>query len=295
MRDRPGDPRRDALVSHNVLDLTHDAEGNIASAGYAPLPLTAESRTMLVPPVSGFDEASGTVEAAAVVYGVTDSYNTRFLRGAFNEWLDRDLAKGVVPLVWSHNHSRRVGRLVDYKDLPDKLVVVAQLDDPNAPEMPEGRAKWIRKAWDGLKRGILDEVSVAVTRDQTRTAADGALEFVKARMIHLGIVLEGAVPGAVVLGVRQPGPKVPDLSPLFAASAAPGPEASPPAPLAPEIAYYARMDRAYELAGLDPTRAPDPVDEALAEADAALALLEGRLARHDIDTAIADSRRLQGG
>lgn len=265
-------------MSQTKLNVKLDAAGNVVSADYAPVPLTATTRTFVHPELTGFDESTGIIEAAAVTYGVTDTYNTRFLPGCFNEWLTRDLEHGVVPLVWSHNHAKRVGRLVDFKDAADKLVVVAQLDNPDTA--PESRQPYIRKAWAALRQGILDEVSVAVAADDIRTSADGATEFVKARMVHLGLVLEGAVPGAVVLGVRdQLGPKIPDPSPsMVAATSAGG-----PAPMAPQLAFYARLDRAYELAGLDPVRAPDPVDEALADADAALALvasIDAREAEH---------------
>lgn len=265
-------------MSHSAQVITDD-DGNIVGVHARPAPFTGETRTFINPEITGFDEGSGIIEATAVTYGVTDTYNTRFLPGCFNAWLRRDLDKGVVPLVWSHNHERRVGKLVDFKDLPDKLVVVAQLDDP-ARAHPE-RAQWIRKAWEGVRRRILDEFSVMVVRDDYRTAPDGVGEFVKARMVHLGLVLEGAVPGAVLLGVRQPGPRIPALSPMLelAATVSGRGEPSPPAPRAPEIAYYARMDAAYRAAGLDPTQAPDRHHDAIDEADRALAALQRTLGR----------------
>lgn len=279
------------------LNVKVDGAGNVLSASYPDVPLTATTRTFVQPEITGFDEHTGMIEAAAVSYGVTDTYNTRFMPGCFTESLTRDLEQGVVPLVWSHNHDRRVGKLVDFKDYPDKLVIVAQLDNPD--NAPESRAPFIRKAWEGLRQGILDEVSVAVARiGPQQRAADGAEEFVKVRMIHLGIVLEGAVPGAVVLGVRT-GPKIPDPSPsMIAATTAAGPEAPPP--LAPQLAYFARMDAAYQAAGLDPVRAPDPIEEAEAEADEALALLADLPARemaHLSATLEATQllERLQGG
>jgi hypothetical protein len=258
------------------LDIVRNAAGQVVDLVHPEVSLSAETRTFVHPELSGFDESTGIIEASAVVYDVTDTYNTRFLPGSLTEDLKRDITSGVVPLVWSHNHGRRVGKIIDYKDSPEKLTIVAQLDNPE--ELAADRGHWVRKAWKGLKSGVLDEVSVAVERITARTAADGATEFVRARMIHLGIVLEGAVPGAVVLGVRT-APKTPPMSPtlIAAGAAAAGPGSfSPPAP---QVAWFARMDAAYQAAGLDPVRAPDPVDEAMAEADAALALLDGLASR----------------
>lgn len=262
-------------MTYRTARVIVDAEDNVVGVQERPVPLTAEARTFITPEITGFDEGTGIIEAAAVTYNATDTYNTRFLPGCFTAWLRRDLDKGVVPLVWSHNHSRRVGKLVDFKDSPDKLVVIAQLDDP--AKVPEDKAIWIRKAWEGVRRRILDEFSVMLARDQVRTAPDGALEFVKARMVHLGIVLEGAVPGAVLLGTRQAGPKIPALSPALevaTAALAAGQAAIPPQ--APELAYYARLDAAYRSAGLDPTRAPDPHQDLFDEVDELLARVSRR-------------------
>lgn len=277
------------------LDIVRDATGAVVDLVHPEVSLSAETRTFVHPELTGFDESTGIIEASAVVYNVTDTYNTRFLPGSLTEDLKRDITSGVVPLVWSHNHSRRVGRIIDYKDSPEKLTIVAQLDNPE--KLPADRAHFVRKAWRGLKSAVLDEVSVAVERITARKANDGATEFVRARMLHLGIVLEGAVPGAVVLGVRS-APKVPPMSPslIAAGAAAAGPGSfSPPAP---QVAYYARMDAAYQAAGLDPVRAPDPVDDAIAEADAALALLAGgasRDARHQLEMLEAVTTIERGG
>lgn len=233
---------------------------------------SGQVRQMIAPQVTGFDEGQGIVEAVAVTYNVTDTYGTRFLRGVFNDSLTRELP----PLVWSHNHNRRIGKIIDYKDEANRLVIIGQLDDPD--KVPQDKAGWIRKAWRGLRAAVLDEFSVLFYPQQSRKASDGATEFVRARMGHLGLVMEGSVPGAVLLGTRAASPT---LAPPLVTSAAPD------TPTAPQIAYASRLEAAYRAAGLDPARRR-PHDHELEEVDRTMAAMRARLHAYDLAAAYWD-------
>lgn len=200
--------------------------------------------------VVGFDEGTGEFEAVAVTYNITDSYRTRFLPGCFNASLRRELP----PIVWGHNDQRELGLIRDWKDQADRLVVIGQLTQPS--KVTPEQASFIQRAWKGLTSGVLTDFSVALWREKTRKASDGILEFEQCRMSHLGLVLEGAVPGAVLLATRD--------------------AAGTGSLVRPRRSNGHRLAAAYRAAGLDPSRTSE-LAAVEAMADDALASVSRRL------------------
>lgn len=156
--------------------------------------------------VREFDGKTGEFEAVALVYNVTDSYSTRFLPGCFAESLKDRLP--VVHLNHLEGRDRQVAEIVDYKDSPQRLVVIGQLRPPTASDHA-------RRAWAGLKERVFD-MSIVFRRQEAREASDGVLEFAKAVLERVDFVLDGAVPGARVLSFRNAN----DIGPVAARIAA---------------------------------------------------------------------------
>jgi hypothetical protein len=140
-----------------------------------------------------FDEPTGRFEVAAVTYGTVDSHGTRWLPGVFTDSLRRQMP--TARFGHSENRARHIGTFHDWREDPDQLVLIGQLE-------PREKTPWVRRAWEGLRSRVLTDFSVVFTRKQARTAPDGVTEFVRADLHRVDLVLEGSVPGAQLLAFR---------------------------------------------------------------------------------------------
>jgi HK97 family phage prohead protease len=144
--------------------------------------------------ISGEVRAPGdgrTFEAVVMRYGVLDDYETIFNPGCFTASLEKRLPR----ITWSHDWTDVIGRVVDYKDTPDSLTVIGELDDFDA--VPRAR-----QAYAQLMSGTVDQFSVGFRRLSTEDV-DGVTHFTAATLDEVACVLSGAVPDTELLSVRS--------------------------------------------------------------------------------------------
>lgn len=152
--------------------------------------------------VTDVDGDGRTFTARAVTYDVVDDYGSVFVRGVFNESLDRRLPV----IAWAHDWSEPIGRAIGYEDAEDGLYLTGRLSDPE--DVPRAR-----QALSQLADGTLTDVSVGFSGTQRRSPTEeeaarfpGAKEIItRADLDETSMVLRGAVPGAKVLSMRSGG------------------------------------------------------------------------------------------
>lgn len=139
-------------------------------------------------------DTPGMFEAVVVRYGVVDSYDTIFDEGCFTASLEERLPR----ITWGHDWADVIGQYVDYKDGPDGLTLVGQLDDFEA--VPRAR-----QAYAQLKSGTIDQFSVGFHRNPggTWTDEDNREHFRDCGLDEAALVLAGAVPGTKLVSVRS--------------------------------------------------------------------------------------------
>lgn len=143
--------------------------------------------------VVGTDDGGRTFTARAVTYGVVDDYNTRFVRGVFND----GLADHLPVIAWAHSWDEPIGRVTDWEERDDGLYITGRFSDPEA--VPRAR-----QAISQLSDGTLTDVSVGFSRLEDTRAEDGIVDITRAVLDEVSVVLRGAVPGAQVLSIRTP-------------------------------------------------------------------------------------------
>jgi HK97 family phage prohead protease len=140
--------------------------------------------------------AEGEFLARAVAYSMVDTYGTDFAPGVFND----SLTGNLPPVLWSHNAQESpnnvLGKLVDWHDSPQALLVVGQLDTVN-PHYDLVRSQLQNKTIVGVSVGF---VRLA---DEPSIVNEGATTITKASLMELSLVVEPSVPGAQVLAVRR--------------------------------------------------------------------------------------------
>lgn len=148
--------------------------------------------------IRAVDEGSRQFTARVVNYNVVDSYGTVWLPGCFTESLQRKLPK----VVWAHDWTKPIGKVISFDDTPEHLDVTVQLDD--FEDVPLAR-----QCFSQLKSGSMDEFSFGFVREEwtyVENAPDlpGAIEtMTKARMDEVSPVLVGAVPNTQLLSTRS--------------------------------------------------------------------------------------------
>lgn len=164
-----------------------------------------ERRTNKSAEVRVSDPIKGQVVVKPVVYNVTDDYGTQWAPGVFNDYVYGDGRSsgdvvGHTVMAWGHDWTDPIGRMVDFEDAKDAPTAVFQLDDP--AEVPRSR-----QAIAQLRSGTIRSVSVGFDRQKwtnVEDSTDGCVEIMeKAGLPETSLVLSGAVPGAVVTGVRS--------------------------------------------------------------------------------------------
>lgn len=144
--------------------------------------------------ISGEVRAPGdgrTFEAIVMRYGTLDDYETIFDPGCFTGSLEKRLPR----ITWSHDWTDVIGRVVDYKDSPETLTIVGELDDFDA--VPRAR-----QAYAQLTSGTVDQFSVGFRRTSTQDV-EGVTHFTEATLDEIACVLSGAVPDTELVGVRS--------------------------------------------------------------------------------------------
>lgn len=134
----------------------------------------------------------GTFEVLAVVYNIVDDYGTRFIKGVFNDSLE----KRLPVIAWAHDWAEPIGRATGWREDDEGLYIIGRLDLGGSVE----RAK---QAHEQMRSGTLTDVSVGFWRLADRTADDGVTEITKGDLDEVSVVLRGAVPGARLLAVRS--------------------------------------------------------------------------------------------
>lgn len=142
--------------------------------------------------VRAVDDQPGMFEAVVMRYGIVDDYDTVFDFGVFTDSLERRLPR----ITWGHDWAEVIGRYVDYRDTPDGLTLIGQLDDFDA--VPRAR-----QAYAQLQSGTIDEFSVGFRATDTYKDADGRKHFRTAILDEVALVLSGAVPGTQLVAVRH--------------------------------------------------------------------------------------------
>ena len=214
-------------------------------------------------------QEDGTIEILAVSYLITDDYGTQFQRGTFTASLEERLPV----IAWAHDWAEPLGRVTAYRETDEGLHLTARLDIGQGIPRAD-------QAYTQLRSGTLTDVSVGFMRVSSEDR-DGYTMITKAELDEVSVVLRGAVPGAKVLAVRsaRTGEQV-DLDAVVAIAAKKA---------AGEI-DQATADEALAMLSSPPATPPEPpaaeepealpeLDDAIAEADAALATLTDRSRR----------------
>lgn len=142
--------------------------------------------------VRAVDDQPGRFEAVVMRYDVVDDYDTIFDYGVFTDSLERRLPR----ITWGHDWAEVIGRYVDYRDTPEGLTLIGQLDDFDA--VPRAR-----QAYAQMQSGTIDEFSVGFRAVDTYKDADGRKHFRQAILDEVALVLSGAVPGTQLVAVRH--------------------------------------------------------------------------------------------
>lgn len=140
------------------------------------------------------DVAKKIFAARALTYGTKDSYNTSFKRGCFNASLDARMPA----VLWSHNSSRPIGKVTGYRDTEEGLDILVQFANTDA--VPDARM-----AYSLLTDGIISGMSVGFRRGETEPDPDieGCTRHVTGNLIEVSAVLDPAVKGTKLLGIRS--------------------------------------------------------------------------------------------
>ena len=142
------------------------------------------------------------VEARICSYGVgPDTYQTTWKPGWALDGLRESLAAGVpVPMVFGHdekNLANVVGSVAGYEDRPEGLYVRMRM--ANFDEVPAART-----AYSLIRDGHIRGWSYKFRDGQTQPDPQhrGALQFTKAKMVHVSPVVDPSIPGTATVGVR---------------------------------------------------------------------------------------------
>lgn len=154
------------------------------------------------------DDSAGVVEAIVSAYDVVDSWNTRFLHGAF---ADYDRANSPDPddlprVVWGHDWNRFAGKVVETAELA-----------PGDKSLPEGarehggwfvQSEFALRTVDGadlyehLAFGSVTRWSHGFDPIEEQAGTDGVHEFTRVKVYEVSPVLVPANTEAVTMAVR---------------------------------------------------------------------------------------------
>lgn len=136
-----------------------------------------------------------------LTYNVVDSYGTSWNPGVFKRSIDE--SDGTVSAVWSHDPSRPIGVVSDFRDDGQHLDgTLKYLDFDACPDA--------RMSYEAMKKGAIKGISFGFARknDEPDTEHRGATRITDADIFECSGVLNAAVPGSRTLAVRSDEPLI---------------------------------------------------------------------------------------
>lgn len=149
------------------------------------------------------DGVCGVVQGVALVYGVTDHYETQFKPGCLDRTKREKLAAGKVALFLDHDYGvqEHVGVVRQLETVGDAEIMTAHLFDTEAGREAKEYLDAVlkAKAQTGLSIGFFARDTEWVD------AADGTkvFQFNEIELEEISVTPRPAVPGAQVTGVRS--------------------------------------------------------------------------------------------
>lgn len=209
-----------------------------------------------------------------IVPNIVDDYRSVFMPDTF----DASVASRLPTLAWAHDWSEPIGRAIDHGTEGDLRWIDFRVDDH--PDVPMAR-----RALAQVESGTLEDCSVGFSGTKRRPPTDDeltrwptAVEIIEqADLDEVSLVLRGAVPGAGVVHMRTRDGRVARVAEDVVMDVAKKVAAKE----LTEAEGQAYLNLIAQDAPEAPPTEPPPadtttVDEALAEADAALATLTDR-------------------
>lgn len=179
--------------------------------------MTVELTTVAFPMELRVEDGAGgrTLEGIVVPYNETtflteDPSGERFVAGSLTRTVTDRGAR--VKLFRSHDHTRAVGRAVDW-DPDNRRGLWGRFRIASTPAGNE--------VLDEVREGVLDAFSIGFRPLQARRGRDGVREVVEAALHEVSVAPMGAYDGARVLALRTPAP--PLLPPMPAVNLDPMP------------------------------------------------------------------------
>lgn len=221
------------------------------------------------------DDGMHVITLQPIVPFIPDDYGSVWMPDVFDESLDRRLPT----LAWAHNWQEPIGRAIAWRAKGDLREIDFRLDDFD--DVPQAR-----RAFSQVRSGTLDDCSVGFSNTTRRepTAEErerwpGAAEImIRSELDETSPVLRGAVPGAKVLALRSRDGRVAsvaeDVVMDVARKVAAGEMTKDEGQVYLDLIATDDGTPATVLEQ-DPAEATS-IDEALAEADAALDAITGR-------------------
>lgn len=226
------------------------------------------------------DDGLHVITLRPIVPYEVDDYGSVWLPDTFDESLDRRLPT----LAWAHNWNEPIGRAIAWRKVGDLREIDFRLDDFDA--VPLAKRAWVQcSPGPNGEPPTIDDCSVGFSNTKRREPTDQELErwpmareiMVTSELDETSPVLRGAVKGAKILAVRSADGAVASVSEDVLLDLAEKVAAGELSEAAAKAALRLAADDS------DPTpSAEDPpadtidVDQALAEADAALDTLSDR-------------------
>ena len=144
----------------------------------------------LVQELRSKDNDTGIIEGYAAVWGVIDSYNTRFQRGCFKKTLENRMQK--IKVLWNHDIEQPIGKLLDIREDDHGLFIQAQL----ITEVEKAK-----EAFNLIKGGAIDCLSFGFRTIKDK-AENGVLVITEVMLGEVSPVVFEASPASKITSVR---------------------------------------------------------------------------------------------
>jgi HK97 family phage prohead protease len=142
----------------------------------------------------------GIAEGYACIWGVVDSYGTRWHRDTFKRTLDDEAARSLLRHLMHHDPTRPVALIEEIEA------------DATGLRFKSRRVAASRRAaddWEDVRAGLVPAMSFRFDGEVTEQSADGVVDMVDADLMEISSVTCGSVPGALIESVRQRDSKAP--------------------------------------------------------------------------------------
>jgi HK97 family phage prohead protease len=142
------------------------------------------------------DESSGTFSGYACVFGVVDTYGTRFAPGAFKKSLAKRAKSGGPAMLWAHDLSAPIGVWTELTEDNNGLKVTGRL----VTEIARGA-----EALALLKAGAVTGLSVGFFSVADERLPDGGLVFTEVDLVEISLTALPANDAARISDVKSLG------------------------------------------------------------------------------------------